>query len=142
VKFLKYLVASFRRKAADQCEVQAQRERLDLMLHTYRAPEHSAAQRKRTADVTSATSAPASSSRRSNDDSPVFVVPTSSYVPFIADDPAPAPDVCSRTSYDSPTSGGGSFSGAGASGDWDTSSSPSYDSGSSSSDSSSSSSFD
>lgn len=117
-------------------------DHLDLMRHTYRAPEHSAVQRKRTTHVASAKSASATPSRRSEDDCPVFVVPPSSYVPFIADDPAPATDVCSRASYDAPTGGGGSFSGAGASGDWSSSSSSSYDSGSSSSDSSSSSSYD
>lgn len=119
------------------------RDHLDLMRHTYRLPEHSAAQRKRNARAQSAAAVPVSTSRRSTDDSKSYPG-APSFVPLIIDDPLPVsePGSCSRADYDAPTSGGGSFSGAGASGDWSSSSSSSYDSGSSSSDSSSSSSYD
>lgn len=145
MKFFKYLFANFRRKPASKAEAPAlaPRDRLDPMRHTYRPPEHSAAQRKSTTTARTAREGTEPESRRTADDS-IGYSTGPGFVPLIIDDPLPTSsdsESCSRVSYDAPTGGGGSFSGAGASGDWSSSSS-SYDSGTSSSDSSSSSSYD
>ncbi|GAQ30262.1 hypothetical protein SAMD00023378_3945 [Ralstonia sp. NT80] len=145
VNVIKRLFGRFRRQPAASPEptLPTPRDHLDLMRHTYRPPEHGAAQRKSTTTARTARERTEPDSRRTADDSTGYST-GQGFVPLIIDDPLPTSsdsESCSRVSYDAPTGGGGSFSGAGASGDWSSSSS-SYDSGTSSSDSSSSSSYD